>query len=195
MFLSRYFSISVSSPADLGFIVRGEVKLVDVQLELLLLSELQLVVCYLHWKKLHHAVVHHLVWSCPHNGVSLVHWVWPPYYSIWFGFFGLSNLFVFLVGRRITHSRSYSQWLLFVLLEVFLEPYSINLHVILPIGTKITYTRKETGSKLLKCSLCPEADHNFPIEYSRPPGMYGNYVNVSSRIGSWLTLLLNRACL
>ncbi|KAG5560132.1 hypothetical protein RHGRI_003429 [Rhododendron griersonianum] len=28
-----------------------------------------------------------------------------------------------------------------------------------------------------KCSPCPEADPNFPIECPRPPGMYGNYVN------------------
>ncbi|KAG5539940.1 hypothetical protein RHGRI_020237 [Rhododendron griersonianum] len=70
-----------------------------------------------------------------------------------------------------------SQWQLLVLLEVFLEPYSISLHVILPIGAEITYTRKETGSKLLKCSPCPEADLNFPIEYPRHLGMYGNYVN------------------
>lgn len=29
-----------------------------------------------------------------------------------------------------------------------------------------------------KCSPCPEADVNSGIECPRPPGMYGNYVNV-----------------
>ncbi|KAG5558798.1 hypothetical protein RHGRI_008677 [Rhododendron griersonianum] len=86
-----------------------------------------------------------------------------------------------------------SQWQLLVLLEVFLEPYSISLHVILPIGAEITYTRKETGSKLLKCSPCPEADLNFPIEYPRPPGMYGNYVNVC--LGKCFLDELPRVCL
>ncbi|KAG5565240.1 hypothetical protein RHGRI_001214 [Rhododendron griersonianum] len=140
------------------------------------------------------------------------------------GFFGLSNLFVFLVGRRITHSRSYSQW---QLLEVFLmvERHMNNLYP--PAGALfnqltryITYWRRNylhkkgnrfnvcveyigTGTcivaydcpvnamividffspcRLLKCSPCPEADPNFPIEYPQPPEMYGNYVNVSSRI-------------
>lgn len=30
-----------------------------------------------------------------------------------------------------------------------------------------------------KCTPCPEADVNSGIECPRPPGMYGNYVNVS----------------
>lgn len=31
---------------------------------------------------------------------------------------------------------------------------------------------------LRKCSPCPEADPDSGIECPRPPGMYGNYVNV-----------------
>ena len=31
---------------------------------------------------------------------------------------------------------------------------------------------------LRKCSPCPEAELNSGIECPRPPGMYGNYVNV-----------------
>lgn len=31
---------------------------------------------------------------------------------------------------------------------------------------------------LRKCSQCPEADPDSGIECPRPPGMYGNYVNV-----------------
>lgn len=33
---------------------------------------------------------------------------------------------------------------------------------------------------LRKCSPCPEADADSGIECPRPPGMYGNYVNVRS---------------
>jgi hypothetical protein len=33
---------------------------------------------------------------------------------------------------------------------------------------------------LRKCSPCPESDPDSGIECPRPPGMYGNYVNVRS---------------
>lgn len=33
---------------------------------------------------------------------------------------------------------------------------------------------------LRKCSPCPESELNSGIECPRPPGMYGNYVNVIS---------------
>lgn len=36
---------------------------------------------------------------------------------------------------------------------------------------------------LRKCSPCPDSDPDSGIECPRPPGMYGNYVNVSSDTG------------
>lgn len=43
---------------------------------------------------------------------------------------------------------------------------------------------------LRKCSPCPDSDPDSGIECPRPPGMYGNYVNVSSDTGFcsfWIT--------
>lgn len=40
-----------------------------------------------------------------------------------------------------------------------------------------------------KCTSCPEADPNSGIECPRPPGMYGNYVNVRSSVTVCLDFL------
>lgn len=40
---------------------------------------------------------------------------------------------------------------------------------------------------LRKCSPCPESDIDSGIECPRPPGMYGNYVNVRFILWKWST--------
>lgn len=103
---------------------------------------------------------------------------------------------------------NYGNYMFYVLM--FFSSYNLLLSndYILPITSPKTKTKKSLqiieaclvslitsfisfGLPLLrKCSPCPDSDPDSGIECPRPPGMYGNYVNVSSDTGFcsfWIT--------